>query len=176
MNWWRAIIPGLLILPIIVVLALAFGTDPRAIPFALRDRPAPAFNLQSLDGRTFNSTELAGKPVVLNFWSTWCGPCKYEHEYLQRGAQQYAGRVVFLGVIYEDDPDKARSYLASRSNVFPQLIDQDSKLAIEYGVSGVPETYIIDPSGIVRHKEAGPITDAAYLAQLIHQATQGAPQ
>jgi len=158
MNWKRALIPALIVVPLLVLVARQFGTDPHAVPFALDGKPAPSFALQTLDGKILTLTDLLGTPTIINFWSTWCVPCKLEHDVLQMGSRSYGDKVRFLGVIYQDDPDAARSYLTTRANYYTQLVDPDSTLAIQYGVSGVPESYFIDAQGIVRHKQVGPVS------------------
>lgn len=158
MNWRKGILLALLVLPIIGLLAYGFGRDPMEIPFVLKDKPAPAFRAQSLTGSEIDFAAFKGKPVILNFWSTWCEPCKAEHELLQQAAQYYGERVVFLGVVYQDQAEAARKYLSRRTSVFTQLMDPDSRVAMDFGVSGVPETYLVDPAGIVRGKHAGVMT------------------
>jgi cytochrome c biogenesis protein CcmG/thiol:disulfide interchange protein DsbE len=158
MNWKRALIPAVVIIPILIVIASQFGTNPHEVPFGLAGKPAPEFTLTTLDGQTLTSSDLQGKPTVINFWSTWCVPCKVEHDVLQLSSRRYRDSVRFLGVIYQDDADAARTYLRMRSNFYTQVIDPDSTLAIQYGVSGVPESYFIDAQGIVRYKQVGPVT------------------
>ena len=149
---------ALLTVPLFLVLASGFGNNPNEVPFMLLEKPAPDFQLETLTGERISLRELAGKPVVLNFWSTWCEPCKLEHELLQRASQHYGERVQFLGVVYEDDDEAARSYLATRANLYPQLTDPGSRTALDYGISGVPESFFITPDGRVLHKQAGVVT------------------
>jgi cytochrome c biogenesis protein CcmG, thiol:disulfide interchange protein DsbE len=164
MNWNRALIPALLVLPVLVILALGFGKDPHELPFAMKDKPAPSLQLATLDGGSFAPP--AGKPLVINFWSTWCVPCKVEHEVLQEGAKAWTDRVQFVGVVYQDDAVAAKTYLEKRGNAYPQLLDPGSKIAIELGVSGVPETFFIDAGGVVRAKFAGALTPAVLHGEL----------
>jgi len=166
MNWKRALIPAIFILPLLILVGSRFGSDPHAVPFVLGGAEAPAFSLRSIDGRDFSSAALRGKPIVLNFWSTWCVPCKTEHDILQMGASRYGDRVQFLGVVYQDTSDAAKEYLTKRLNRYPQLIDPDARVAIEYGVAGVPESFFIDPTGKVRHKEIGPVTPNLLFAKV----------
>lgn len=159
-------IPALLVLPILVVLASRFGSDPRALPSALVGRPAPAFTLESLTGERVSSPEMRGQPVVINFWSTWCVPCKVEHDILQEAARRYADRAQFLGVIYQDTADAARTYLSMRQNRYPQLMDPGSRLAIEFGVGGVPESFFITAGGEIHYKQTGPLSLEVLVAQM----------
>lgn len=155
MKWRNVIVVVLLVLPIVGILALGFGRDPHAVPFALRGKPAPEFELRTLDGKAVKLSELRGKPVVLNFWSTWCEPCKAEHELLQSAAQFYGDSVRFLGVVYQDQEPVVRAYLQGRSNLYPQLFDPTTSVAIDFGVAGVPESFLVDAQGVVREKQAG---------------------
>jgi len=164
-NPWIVVGGFVLFLPLIVLLGRSFGRDPRAVPSMLEHRPAPEFTLVDLDGKTWSLSELRGTPVVLNFWSTWCGPCKQEHPMLLEAQDQWPG-VRFLGVIYEDDPTKAREYLARAGAAYPHLIDPTGTTAIEYGVAGVPESFVIDREGLVIHKQVGPF-DPTTLQNLI---------
>ena len=141
----------------LILFAVSFGNDPNARPSALVGTTAHTFELVDLDGNTVKMSDLAGKAVVLNFWSTWCGPCKYEHPLLQQAASVAPADVVFLGVIYSDDPQKVRRYLKSAGSAYPNLIDPDNRVAIDYGVTGVPESFFIDKTGVIRHKQAGPL-------------------
>jgi cytochrome c biogenesis protein CcmG/thiol:disulfide interchange protein DsbE len=115
---------------------------------------------------------LKGQPVVLNFWSTWCGPCKYEHDDLQRAARQNPD-VKFLGVIYSDEPDKCRRYLRQVGTAYEHLVDTSGRTAIDYGVAGVPETFFINAAGTIVHKQVGPVN--ARILQRLMALTREAP-
>ena len=134
-----------------------FGTDPHAVPSVLVRQPAPAFSLVDLNGRPWSSAELKGKPVVLNFWSTWCGPCKQEHGVLQAAAARHP-EIQFLGVIYSDEPDACRRYLEKAGTSYDHLVDDAGRVAIDYGVAGVPETFFIAADGTIVHKQVGPVS------------------
>lgn len=155
-----------IILPLLALFALSFGNDPRAVPSVLEGTQAPPFALTSLDGEPISLDALRGKPVVINFWSTWCGPCKQEHPALLDAARRHTD-AAFLGVIYNDDPAKCRAWLQRNGQAYPTLDDPTGRTAIDFGVAGVPETYFIDAEGVIRHKHAGPLTPrdiAGYLA------------
>ena len=138
------------------LLGSGFGTDPHAIRSTMIRQAAPQFALTDLDGQVVDLEALRGKPVVLNFWSTWCGPCKAEHPLFQGAAVQHPD-VQFLGVVYSDQTEKVRRYIGSYGAAYPNLIDPGSRTAIDYGVTGVPETYFIDRDGTIIHK-AGPVS------------------
>ncbi|MCB9682723.1 MAG: TlpA family protein disulfide reductase [Alphaproteobacteria bacterium] len=157
------------IVPLLVLFAVSFGNDPHEVPSVLEHTPAPQFHLQDLDGKTWDLASLRGKKVVLNFWSTWCVPCRQEHPLLQQAARLYPD-VVFLGAVYSDEPAKCRAYLTREGTAYAHLVDPEGRLAIDYGVAGVPETYFIDESGVIAHKAVGPVS-----APLI-QSLLGPPQ
>lgn len=156
-NWTILGLGLVLVIPLIVLFARSFGNDPHAVPSMLEGKAAPAFTLTDLDGKTWSLEQLKGRPVILNFWSTWCGPCKQEHEILQQGARQNPG-VKFLGVIYADEPDACSRYLERAGTSYEHLVDGTGRVAIDYGVAGVPETFFIDGAGMIQHKQVGPVT------------------
>ena len=147
---------ALFLLPMVVLFAVSFGNDPKALPSVLTNQPAPLFNLEDTEGEPVSLEGLRGTPVVINFWSTWCGPCKQEHGLLLEGAKRYPD-VQFLGVIYADSVNKVRRYLQEKGSGYPHLLDPTGRTAIEYGVGGVPETYFVDTSGTVVYKQVGPL-------------------
>lgn len=159
MNW-KVLLCGLIGIGLLVtVLAVPIikGTDPHALPSVMEGRKAPAFELESLDGKQWTSEALLGKPVVLNFWATWCGPCAQEHPALLAAARQFQD-VVFLGVLYGDEPVKAQRYLARAGAAYPTLVDPAQRTAMDFGVGGVPETFFIDREGRIAKKVALPLS------------------
>jgi cytochrome c biogenesis protein CcmG/thiol:disulfide interchange protein DsbE len=116
---------------------------------------------------------MRGQPAVVNFWATWCVPCKAEHRTLVAVAQRLAGKVNFYGVVYQDEPAKIQAWLDRSGSAYPQLLDVGAKAAIAYGVYGVPETYIIDPAGTITYKFTGQVDAGALLAQLEPLLAQG---
>ncbi len=135
--------------------------NPRGIPSALIGRPAPQFSLPPLESSglpALSSADLAvaGGPVVVNFWASWCLPCLVEHPHLM--ALHQRGVPVF-GINYRDGADDAQRFLTRHGNPFNRLgVDANARASIDWGVYGVPETYILDREGIVRWRWAGPIT------------------
>ena len=166
MNWKKAWIPALVVAPFLILLASRFGHDPHALPSVLVGKAAPPFVLTKLDGTPLDSQSLRGKPAVLNFWSTWCVPCKIEHEVLQEGARIYGDRVQFLGVVYQDTAEAARAYLRTVTNRYPHVVDPKGQVAIEHGVSGVPESYFVNAEGTIVHKQVGVVTPDILHSQL----------
>jgi cytochrome c biogenesis protein CcmG/thiol:disulfide interchange protein DsbE len=143
---------------LLLVLLKGFGRDPHEVPFMLSGKPAPAFTLRALDsGKPVSLAQFKGHPVVINFWASWCGPCRQEHPVLDWGAREFGNQAVFLGIIFEDTEDNAREILQEEGASFPQLVDPRSRTSVDYGVAGVPETYFIDANGIIMGKHVGPI-------------------
>ncbi len=171
MKWRNVVIVTLIVLPVLVVLGLGFGTDPHEVPSVLVGAQAPDCDLVNLDGAPVKLSALHTKPVVLNFWSTWCVPCVTEHGILQRGAQVQGDAVQFVGVVYQDTVDKARAYLAERGSSYLQVMDAESRCAIDYGVAGVPETFFIAAGGRIHSKEVGPVSAGLLVSTLAEMAT-----
>jgi cytochrome c biogenesis protein CcmG/thiol:disulfide interchange protein DsbE len=173
---WPILAAGaVVIVPLLLVLASGFGNDPHYIPTATVGKPAADFTLSDLDGKVWKLSELRGKPVVLNFWSTWCGPCKQEHPVLQREPRKYPD-VVFLGALYSDEPAAARRFLSAPRMAlpYPSLLDPEGTLALDYGVSGVPETYFVSVDGNVVHKHIAPL-DPRTLQACVELARHSGP-
>ncbi|MFK7926966.1 MAG: TlpA family protein disulfide reductase [Myxococcota bacterium] len=161
------LVVGIAVLGAFVGLMLyGFTSDPRALPESAKvDQPATEFTLESVSGERVSLKALRGKPVVINFWSTWCIPCKQEHPLLQSFPKAYP-EVVFLGVVYQDDAQKVERFLKRDPVPYQTLLDPNGRVAIGYGVTGVPETYFINRSGIITHKQVGPLNQEVFAEQL----------
>lgn len=167
MSWKRAGIAMVVMIPLIMLFTFGLQRgDPRLIPSPLVGQPAPEFALpvlaldgptadgQDVTGDTIRLSEQRGNIVVLNFFASWCVPCRIEHRALTRVAQRYeAENVRFLGVVYNDQPTAVRTYVRQLGGQsYPALMDPGQGVAIDYGLVGVPETFFIAPDGIVRRK------------------------
>jgi len=154
-------------LPLVVVLVIGgflfagLSRDPSIIPSPLIDKPAPVFNASQLveaDGAldTFDSNSMLGSVWVLNVWASWCGPCIAEHPQLVALAAERDVPVV--GLNYKDDPIDARAWLVRHGDPFDAVIsDVAGDVGLDFGVYGVPETFVIDADGRVRYKHVGPL-------------------
>lgn len=163
----RWLLLPVVVVPLMFVLGFGFGRDPNNVPSALMNRPAPGFELPTLDRSALSSESLRGRPVVINFWASWCLECKTEHPVLMDGQRRHGTDVAFIGVLYQDRPEDARAYLTEMGDPgYPNLIDADGRLALDFGVSGVPETFFIDAQGVVRYKHWGALTTEVLNAQL----------
>jgi cytochrome c biogenesis protein CcmG/thiol:disulfide interchange protein DsbE len=160
----KKVVIGLAIVSVALVAVLynGFGKDPHEVPFMLAGKPAPPFSLKRLDtGETVTLDQLKGRPLVLNFWATWCGPCQEEQPVINWAAENLKDQANFIGVVFDDTPEHARQYVRQMHDPMVQLVDPDGAMAVDYGASGVPETYFIDPNGIIRKKFVGPIDPEA---------------
>jgi len=150
--------------PFVAVLGSGLGRDTQRIASPLVGRPAPSFRLAPLDGGPEVALEaLRGRPVVLNFWASWCAQCRDEHELLMRASRALESSVRFVGVVHRDRPESALDFLLRHGSAFPSLLDPDGRTAIAYGLYGIPETFFIDRHGTIVAKHIGPL-DAASLA------------
>ncbi len=159
----RFLIPLGLFLVLAVFLGIGLNRDPREVPSPLIGKPAPVFSLPTLgspgkaDGPAFQSKDMLGKVWVLNVWASWCVACRQEHPVLVDFAK--AGVVPLIGLDYKDQPADAQGWLARFGNPYTlSAVDADGRVGIDYGVYGVPETYVIDKAGTIRFKQIGPVT------------------
>lgn len=152
-------------LPLAVFIVLAgflyigLGLNPHEVPSPLIDKPAPAFTLPQLhdEQKNFSMTDMRGKVWLLNVWASWCVSCREEHPVLMALAQQ--NLVPIIGLDYKDKPEDGKMWLASNGNPYAlSVIDREGRVGIDYGVYGVPETYVIDKQGVIRYKQIGPVT------------------
>ena len=159
----RRILYLLPVLLVAVLLAIFWrGLDPNrnpsALPSALIGKPAPTLELPGLlDGTApLSLAAFRGQPVAVNFFASWCLPCRAEHPLLGKIAKEYG--IAVIGIAYKDKPADARRYLDDLGNPYAAIgADESGRAGIEFGLTGVPETYIVDRDGIVRYRLAGPI-------------------
>ncbi|HWE25357.1 MAG TPA: redoxin family protein [Myxococcales bacterium] len=171
----KVLIAGLVVvLPLLAVLVMNLGRDPHSIRSPLIGKPAPPFSLKPVGGgAAIDLASLRGRPVVVNFWATWCVPCLEEHAALTAAARTFSD-AQFLGVVYEDEESNAKAFTTERGGAYPSMMDPDGRMAIAYGVFGVPETFFIDRDGRIVEKYVGPL-DRGTIATLLSRARGGTP-
>lgn len=154
----RFLIPLALFVVLAVFLAIGLNRDPREVPSPLVGKPAPAFTLPQLQKETsFSPKDMAGKVWLLNVWASWCVSCRQEHPVLVDFAKTRLAPLV--GLDYKDQRAEALAWLARHGDPYDlSAVDADGRVGIDYGVYGVPETYVIDKAGTIRFKQIGPVT------------------
>ena len=155
----KRFLPLAIFLVLAVFLAVGLGLNPREVPSPLIDKPAPAFRLPQLQdsGKTLGTEDLKGKVWILNVWASWCVACLEEHPILVDFSKQNV--VPIYGLNYKDKRADALHWLERHGNPYTlSIADNDGRIGIDYGVYGVPETYVIDRNGIIRYKRIGPVT------------------
>ena len=164
---WAPLVLALLpVLTLIGLLAYGFRTDPRAIPSPLVGIRAPDFALPLFDGSTVRLSDYRGKAVVLNFWASWCIPCREEAPLLEAAWQALKNRdVVVLGVNIQDTQEAAKAFIRDFRQTFPNGRDATGKITIDYGVYGIPETFFIDRQGRITAKVIGPLGPETLVAR-----------
>ena len=158
------LIPLILFGLLAVFLALGLKHDPHEVPSPLVGKPAPTFKLRQLDlkadnpqGKVFSPEQMRGQVWMLNVWASWCGACRLEHPVLLAFAR--TAPLPLIGLNYKDQDGEARRWLGTFGNPYQaSAVDADGRVGINYGVYGVPETYLIDKLGIIRYKQVGPVT------------------
>ncbi len=160
-------------LALIFFVRLDSGVDPSTIPSPLIGHAAPAFDLAPLDGLGvpgLKRADLDGKVTVVNIFASWCVPCRQEQPVLTALASEFGGtngQVRLVGINYKDQPDNARAFLAEVGNPYSAIgVDQAGRTAIDWGVYGVPETFVVGPDGVIRHKFIGPLSADAVASVL----------
>jgi cytochrome c biogenesis protein CcmG/thiol:disulfide interchange protein DsbE len=155
----RFILPFIVFIVLAIFLFVGLNLDPREVPSPLVGKPAPAFVLPQLNtpSKTFSPDDMKGKVWLLNVWASWCVACEAEHPVLMDLASQNI--VPIYGMDYKDKRETALKVLERRGNPYVlNSSDTDGRVGIDYGVYGVPETYVIDKQGVIQYKQIGPVT------------------
>jgi cytochrome c biogenesis protein CcmG/thiol:disulfide interchange protein DsbE len=169
----RFLIPLALFMVLIVFLAIGLTRDPHEVPSPLINKPAPTFRLPQLKdpSKTFSAEDMRGKVWILNVWASWCVSCRDEHPLLIGYAK--SGAVPIYGLNYKDQRDNAFGWLSELGDPYVlSASDEDGRVAIDYGVYGAPETYLIDQSGTIRFKQIGPVTPDVWEKKILPLAQQ----
>lgn len=161
----KFILPVGMIVALLVLLGIGLRLDPTEVPSPLIGKPAPEFDLPTLDdGGRLTSAVLLGEPTLVNYFASWCTPCLAEHPLFMRLARE--GEVRLLGISYKDTPEDTARWLARYGNPYVAVArDAVGSTAIDWGVYGVPETYLVDAEGTILHKHVGPISDLDWREQ-----------
>jgi len=155
----KYIVPLLLFIVMAVFLAMGLHLNPRDIPSPLINKPAPDFSLPILaePEKKLSKNELLGKVWLLSVWASWCGSCRQEHPVFNQLAKK--NWVTIIGLNYKDEAVNAKQWLAQLGNPYNvSIMDQEGRTGIDYGVYGVPETFVVDKKGVIRYKHTGPVS------------------
>ena len=164
----RFLLPLVIFAVVVGFLAVGLTLNPREVPSPLVGKSAPDFSLPQLydQEKVLSSNELRGKVWLLNFWASWCGGCKTEHPVLMQLAQ--SGAVPIYGMDYKDRREEALTWLRQWGNPYPVIaVDESGRVGIDFGVYGVPETYVIDKQGTIRYKQIGPLDDEVVAKKIL---------
>ena len=171
--WRRLALMALIIGPILGLLAFGFTRDARYITSPLLAKPAAPFTVTLFDGRKLSLDDLRGKAVFLNFWASWCPPCRAEARDLEAAWRQVKDKdLVFLGVALQDSDKNSLEFLKEFDVTYPNGRDEAGKIGIDYGTWGIPESFFIDPQGRITYKHVGGISAELVLAKL-NEAAEG---
>lgn len=169
----KLLIPLGLFIVLVAFLGIGLGLNPHEVPSPLINKPAPTFSLPLLEraDAKFSPDELKGKVWLLNVWASWCPSCKEEHPVLMEFARRKM--IPIVGLDYKDKREKALDTLRYSGNPYDiNVFDVDGRVAIDYGVYGAPESYLIDKDGIIRYKHIGPITAESLRKTIIPLITE----
>lgn len=171
-------VPLLALIGLVAVFAFSIDRDPNLVRSVLIDKPAPQFALAPVEGMDvpgFDTQSLMGEPTVVNVFASWCIPCRDEHPLLE--ALKAETGVRLYGINHSDAPENARAFLAELGNPYDAIgADRDRRVSIDWGVYGVPETFVVDGTGTITFKHVGPLTPQAIETQLLpalEKARQG---
>jgi cytochrome c biogenesis protein CcmG/thiol:disulfide interchange protein DsbE len=169
----KFVIPLAIFVALLAFLFVGLRLNPREVPSPFIGKPAPAFELTELQepDKRFARRDMDGKVWLLNVWASWCVACREEHPILVEFSKQKILPVV--GLNYKDKPEDAKAWLQQFGNPYTlSVVDQDGRVGIDYGVYGVPESFLIDRKGVIRYKQIGPITPEALEKKILPLARE----
>jgi cytochrome c biogenesis protein CcmG, thiol:disulfide interchange protein DsbE len=167
-SMMRYALPLGVFVALVLLLGVGLSLDPREVPSPLINKPAPPFQLPLLHQpeKSFSPREMQGKVWMLNVWASWCAACREEHPVLADFAR--SGPTPLYGLNYKDRRNDAIAWLRRFGDPYvASLVDADGRIGIDYGVYGVPETYVIDKQGVIRYKRIGPVTPAILKERIV---------
>ncbi|MEO8755442.1 MAG: DsbE family thiol:disulfide interchange protein [Casimicrobiaceae bacterium] len=168
MKSWRLLLPLAAFIVLVAFLWVGLSLDPREVPSPLVGKPAPTFRLAQLHApdKQLSTADMEGQVWLLNVWASWCVSCRVEHPLLVELAK--ANVVPVIGLNYKDKSNEGKAWLAQNGDPYRlSIVDADGRVGIDFGVYGVPETFVIDKKGIVRYKQIGPITAEALQQKIL---------
>ncbi|HZN46617.1 MAG TPA: DsbE family thiol:disulfide interchange protein [Ramlibacter sp.] len=164
----KLLLPLAIFLVMAVFLGVGLTRDPRKLPSTMIDKAAPQFSLKQVSAldKNFSPEDMKGQVWMLNVWASWCTACRVEHPLLVEISNSKI--VPLIGLDYKDKPEDALKFLAQQGNPYQlSALDLEGRVGIDYGVYGVPETFIIDKNGRIRHKHVGPITPESLQKEIL---------
>ena len=172
-SWIRLVLVIAIVGGIVGLLAYGFTRDARYIQSPLIAKQAPSFTLALFDGKVIRLEDFRGKVVFLNFWASWCVPCRAEAKTLEAAWRKYKDRgVVFLGANIQDKEEDAWAFLKEFGITYLNGRDESGRIAVDYGVWGIPESFFIDPQGRITYKHVGEIS-AQIIDAKLDEAVRG---
>lgn len=165
-----ALTPLMIFVGLILMFATNINRDPQFIPSVLLNKPAPEFNLQAVQGIDrpgFETQTLTGQVSVVNVFASWCIPCRAEHPFLVELGQTHSD-IQLLGLNQKDAPENSKYFLEELGNPYHAIgADHNGRVSIEWGVYGVPETFVVNAQGIITYKHTGPLSEHSYKTSLL---------
>lgn len=169
MRYALFVLPLVALVALVAVFAMSIDRDAGLVRSVLIDKPVPEFTLAAVDGLDvpgFDTSALRGQPTVVNVFASWCVPCRDEHPLLENIKERTGVRL--FGINHSDAPENARAFLDELGNPYDAVgADRDRRVSIEWGVYGVPETFLVDANGVITYKHVGPLTQRAIEAELL---------
>jgi cytochrome c biogenesis protein CcmG/thiol:disulfide interchange protein DsbE len=162
----RYLIPVVVLAALVILFAVGMQHDPREVPSPLIGKAAPAFNLKLLgDDTPYSQADLKGRPVLVNFFASWCEGCQVEHPVLLKLAKEF--NVEIIGMDYKDKPEDVSNWLMRHGSPYRRVVmDEQGTAGLDWGVYGVPETFVLNAAGVIVYKQIGPMTEEVWRSKI----------